>query len=408
MNEMNRVTRYGIVFAIMFMNFFIPTHGIVATTFAAMAESYPDVSASALTYVTAVVNVAQVAASIGAGVLIGRKLKYKTAGIISLLLFTVAGGFPFLMGEGLSFGALLASRCLFGLGLGAFSPIVNSTIAYLFDKENTRAFMMGAKDVFFSLGATIGNIIAGILCLISWQTTYVFYLFGIIPLVFFVIFYKEPEFVQETKKEKIKIPKTAFYYLFLLLVVMLLTQFCWNYIAFILTDMGYSSAVIGTIVTCFTVGAILGGIAYGFCYRFFKNYILFVAMIMVSLSFIIIYGASSSVSTSLLFVFGIGFFLSGFASVMFTAGIPMSLSLTVPASAIAAAMGLFFAFQNFGSFLASPVGQLFFRIVGQDAPINTIFIFGLVVALIFTVIVFITSTRDAKLAKAQKQEMNSI
>lgn len=402
MTEMNRVTRYGIVFAIMFMNFFIPTHGIVASTFAAMAKSYPHVSASALTYVTAVVNITQVIASIGAGVLIGRKLKYKTAGITALLLFTVAGGLPFLLGDSLSFGVLLASRCLFGLGLGAFSPIVNSTIAYLFDKENSRAFMMGAKDVFFSLGATIGNIVAGILCMISWQTTYVFYLFGIIPLIFFVIFYKEPEIMPEAKKEKIQIPKTAFYYLFLLLVVMLLSQFNWNYIAFILTDMGYSPAVIGTIVTCFTVGAILGGIAYGFCYRFFKNYILFAAMVMVCLSFIIIYAASLSLFTSILLVLGIGFFISGFSSVMFTAGIPMSLSLTVPASAIAAAMGLFFAFQNFGSFLASPVGQLFFSIVGQDAPINSIFIFGLVVALIFTVIVFFTSVRDAKLAKAQK------
>jgi MFS family permease len=406
MSEMKQVTRYGIVVAIMFMNFFIPTHGIVSSTFGAMAESYPNVSASALTYVTAVVNVTQVIASIGAGVLLGRKLKYRTAGIFSLFLFTLAGGLPFLLGSNLSFGILLASRCLFGLGLGAFAPIVNSSITYLFDKENTRASMMGLKDVFFSLGATFGNIIAGILCLISWQTTYVFYLFGIIPLIFFVIFYKEPAVVQESKTEKIKLPKTAFYYLFLLLIVMLLSQFNWNYIAFILTDMGYTSAVIGTIVTCFTVGAILGGLAYGIFYRFFKHFILFAAMVLISLSFVILYTASNSASTTVLFFFGLAFFLYGFASTQFTAGIPMSLSLTVPASGIAAAMGLFFACQNFGSFLASPVGQLFFSIVGEDAPINTIFILGLVVALILTVVALITSMRDSKLAKMNNQTEN--
>jgi MFS family permease len=404
MSEMKSVTRWGIVVGIMFMNFFIPTHGIVSSTFGAMAESYPDVSASALTYVTAVVNATQVIASIGAGVLLGRKLKYKTAGIISLLLFTVAGGLPFLLGSNLSFGTLLVSRCLFGLGLGAFAPIVNSTIAYLFDKENTRASMMGVKDIFFSLGATFGNLIAGVLCLISWQTTYVFYLFGIIPLIFFIIFYREPELKQEAKKEKIKLPGTAFYYLFLLLIVMLVSQFDWNYIAVILTGMGYSSAVIGTIATCFTVGAILGGLAYGVFYRLFKNYILFFAMILVTVSFILIYSASLSSSTSLLFVFGLAFLLCGFASVQFTAGIPMNLSLTVPTSAIAAAMGLFFAFQNFGSFLATPVGQLFFSIVGEDAPINTIFIFALVIAVVLTILVLFTSRRDAKLAKAQKNQ----
>lgn len=279
-----------------------------------------------------------------------------------------------------------------------------------FDKENTRASMLGIGNVCFSLGATVGNLVAGFLCLISWQTTYAFYLFGIIPLLLFVIFYKEPDVhkepvtEQQPEREKLRLPGVAWYYLFLLLIVMLLSQFNWNYIAFIATDLGYSSAVIGTIVTCFTVGAILGGFAYGIFYRLFKNYILFFAMALVIVSFAILYAATLEVFSSALIAFYLAFFISGFSSTQFTSGIPMSLSLTVPASAVAAAMGLFFAFQNIGSFLASPVGQVYFGVLGEGAPLNNIFILGIVVSVILTIVTFFTSLKNARLAKEQEHQ----
>ncbi|RBQ00105.1 MFS transporter [Bifidobacterium xylocopae] len=126
------------------------------------------------------------------GVLLGTVI----SGFVSNLLgkkYTVIAGLALSMVFGVipaffySYPAILVSRAMFGVGMGVFTPLSVSYITDLFP-EDTRNRLLGWRNSVGAIGDSIMLFIAGFLISISWHTTYLVFLFLIVPIVLVSLF----------------------------------------------------------------------------------------------------------------------------------------------------------------------------------------------------------------------------
>jgi MFS family permease len=99
-------------------------------------------------------------------------VRYRTICIISTVFYVVAGTLPYFCGTSMGFGGLLASRFVFGLAVGFFTPLTNALVSHLYDDEDKRASALGYGNAMFSVGGILSQLIGGYLCLVScWQSS---------------------------------------------------------------------------------------------------------------------------------------------------------------------------------------------------------------------------------------------
>ena len=390
------------VFAVMTMYFLVPTQGVVLATFQTISEAFPEVGFTAISYLATIVALAQIPAALFSGAVAGRKVRYRTICIWSLLLYVAAGVAPYFATTDTNFNVLLLSRFLFGLGLGAFSPLTNALVTTIYRKnEQKRASMLGYGNTIFNIAAIAAQTGGGFLCLISWQTTFLFYLVGIIPLIFVVMFLKEPEAVDTEGKERVKIPMVAYLYLLVFTITLIATYPALMFVSIIMAqhDLG-GAGLAGTLLSVFTVvGAVVAAL-FGTIYKILKNKILPISIMVNALAMFVIY-YSSSISNLPLFVSA--FVLVGIGLTGITIGTPMILSTTVSASVLAAAMGLNAAFMNAGAFLSSPYSSLVVTVSGIDDPRFVLLVSGIIMV-VFSLFMFVVIAKTANTVVAQTSD----
>ena len=378
------------VFAVMLMYFLVPTQGVVLAAFQTISEAFPDVGFTAISYLATIVALAQIPAALFSGAVAGRKVRYRTICIWSLALYVAAGVVPYFATNDTNFNMILFSRFLFGLGLGAFSPLTNALVTTIYRKnEQKRASMLGYGNTIFNIAAIAAQTGGGFLCLISWQTTFLFYLVGIIPLIAVVLFLKEPEATAEESKERVKIPMVAYLYLMIFTITLIAT---YPGADVRVDDHGAAqpgrSRPCGTLLSVFTVvGAVIAAL-FGNIYKVLKNKILPIAILINALAMFVVY-YSSAISNLPLFVSA--FVLVGFGLTGITIGTPMILSTTVSASVYAAAMGLNAAFMNAGAFLSSPYTSLIVQVSGNEDPRFVLLVSGIIMVIFSAIMMVIVS-----------------
>ncbi len=130
--------------------------------------------------------------------------------LISGLFFYLLGG----LGAGLvaSFVQLLIMRAIMGIGVGLIMPLSISLIADYFT-GNEQVQTMGLSTAISSLGGIIGNVLAGILAVISWRWSFSVYALGF-PALFLVLFYlPKPKAALHSSGDSIAhaMPKSVYY-----------------------------------------------------------------------------------------------------------------------------------------------------------------------------------------------------
>ena len=378
------------VFAVMLMYFLVPTQGVVLAAFQTISEAFPDVGFTAISYLATIVALAQIPAALFSGAVAGRKVRYRTICIWSLALYVAAGVVPYFATNDTNFNMILFSRFLFGLGLGAFSPLTNALVTTIYRKnEQKRASMLGYGNTIFNIAAIAAQTGGGFLCLISWQTTFLFYLVGIIPLIAVVLFLKEPEATAEESKERVKIPMVAYLYLMIFTITLIATYPVLMFVSMIMAQHNLGGAgLAGTLLSVFTVvGAVIAAL-FGNIYKVLKNKILPIAILINALAMFVVY-YSSAISNLPLFVSA--FVLVGFGLTGITIGTPMILSTTVSASVYAAAMGLNAAFMNAGAFLSSPYTSLIVQVSGNEDPRFVLLVSGIIMVIFSAIMMVIVS-----------------
>lgn len=112
--------------------------------------------------------------------LLGKKYTV-IAGLSISLVFGIIPAFIF------NYPAILISRAMFGVGMGIFTPLSVSYITDLFPEE-TRNRLLGWRNSVGAIGDSIMLFIAGFLINISWHTTYLVFLFLLVPILLVMFF----------------------------------------------------------------------------------------------------------------------------------------------------------------------------------------------------------------------------
>ena len=114
-------------------------------------------------------------------------------------------------------------------------------------------------------------------------------------------------------------------------------------------------AVIGTIFSLFSVGAIASALLFGPAYKFLKAYAIPAFWVVGIVGYVLWYAAHVTGNVPLFYV---AIVLAGFGTNTMTVGVPMLLSTFVAPAIVGTVMGFSYVFQNGGGFLASPIDQV--------------------------------------------------
>jgi len=392
-----KVKRLGLILTLCTVYFLVTDLGVIAPAMGVIAQAYPDVSVGTMGYLMTIVSLVTIFSGFLCGVLAGRKMKYKTLLISALLISIIAGVTPFFFGHNMPFSVLLLLRAIFGLGLGFFWPLANTSIIKFFPEEGERAKVLGYGMFSFNIGNIVCLLSGGVLATKGWNYTFLFYGIAIIPLILTIIFYKEPEHEEELKKEKIKIPGIAYYYLFLFLIAMVIAAPFYAYFSIALAESHIgTSALAGSLIAVSTIGGMLVSLLFSRLYKLLNRYIFSVSAFCVAISLMLIYFLINLGNNSIILPLAFCTFLFGIGQTLWTAGMPMAIGSAVPPAAAAASMGLLMAFQNIGSFISTPLIQ-FVLSVNKSAGTKFIFFFtGTLSAILGFAILLIVISRFKK------------
>lgn len=396
----------GVFVALMFMYFIAPLHSSVNVVSADLMSVY-GVDANAVSYMISITNLLEIPAAFVIGLVAGRKLSYRICALLATLL-VVIGGLPAILGAALPWWGIMATRCILGLGLGCFMPIVMGVITLMFAKESVRATMMSIASVCFNVGMIVLNSVAGFLGLISWNLAWGIYLLALVPFVLCAVLLNPknvpavPTTDEKGEKVKLRLPVPGWLLLVLFLGGIVMSQSLFNIGGSSIGAVVGNPAVIGTIFSLFSVGAIASAVLFGPAFKFLKANTLPVFWIIGLVGYILWYVAHVTGNVPLFYV---AIILCGFGTNTMTVGVPMILSTFVAPAIVGAIMGFSYVFQNGGGFLASPIDQLVSTVFGMDAIMSSIWIFDIVLGVIVLLGLFVVAKRANALSAQRAQQV---
>lgn len=325
-----------------------------------VAEAFPLVSETVIKLVISFPPLFMIFAALLSGFL-GQFIKHKTLIIIGLLLFIFGG-----VGAGYmnSIPMILLFRAILGIGTGLILPFSTGLIAACFD-GNTKTRLMGYSSATNSLGAIIGNILAGILAIKSWKYMFHIYWLGALVLLFIVIFLNH---LPETRKEdsvKEKLPgKVYLYCLYAFLTMMVFYLIITNLSFFIDERQLGSSRITGFLFAVSSFTMLLAGIMIPYFVKLKRFFVFFVFML-ISLG---LFGIAQTMNLPLMFLSVIS---AGFGLGLLFPYLLNCISKDVPKKMSIKAMSIGMAAAWFGQF----VSPLFFSGISNLTGLNSEIIF---------------------------------
>ncbi|WP_303202144.1 MFS transporter [Raoultibacter timonensis] len=407
MSEKTKISagQIGVFAALMCMYFIAPTHSAVNVASTGLMSTY-GVDANAISYMVSITNLLEIPAAFVIGLVAGRKLSYRVCALLATALVFI-GGLPTFLGAALPWEGILVTRAILGLGLGCFMPVVLGVITLMFQKESVRATMMSVASVIFNIGMIVTTNVAGILGAISWNLAWGIYLFSLVPFVLciFLLTPKNVPAVPETddkgEKVKIKLPVSGWLLLVLFLGGIIMSQSLFNLGGATIGAVVDNPAVIGTIFSLFSVGAIAAALLFGPAYKFLNASVIPVFWIVGIVGYVLWYVAHVTGNVALFYV---AIILAGFGTNTMTVGVPMLLSTFVAPAIVGAVMGFSYVFQNGGGFLASPIDQLVSTVAGADAIMSSVWIFNIVIGVIVLIGLFYVAKKAKKMSADKAAE----
>jgi MFS family permease len=243
--------------AISLLYFTVASNSNINVALQSIATAFPGIGLFGAQLLSSVSSIIIIPASIFARIVVEKRFKYRTLVAIGTILVTIGGTIPYFLN---SYPLILASRVVFGIGIGLYVPLLNTLVIKLFDGRK-QANMLSAAGFIISGGAIIMTLMAGAFAAIDWHMTFLTYLWGILPFIF-VWFIKEPTPTQGLSengpKEKSKLSGGVYWMCFVFIIVVL----C----------MSMLPAQLSSIITLKEMGASsLSGISFRYC-NFFLHH----------------------------------------------------------------------------------------------------------------------------------------
>lgn len=381
---------------------------IVSPAISSIAAAFPDIPLSTITYVATISSLLCIPFSLIAGALVGTKMKYKTLAIISILCIAI-GGTSAYFATG-NFGAVLASRCFVGAGIGMSVPIGNAVIARLYHGHQM-ATMQGLGIAVRNLSGVALQMLSGYLVMFSLNYCWLLHLIMIIPLILVLLFFKEPEKdtssspaadadgnSEAAPKAKAKIPWFVWFYsfaygfMFIFYYPLLL-----NMSSIVTTEGIGTSALAGTILSMYSIGGMIAGFGFGKIYKVLGRKITIPLCVALTAVFMVV-----AYFTSEPIVMMISVLISGLAVYLIWPACIVEFGEECPPARMGFASGLFYACLNTGAFLTSPYTGIIANIFGKN-PRTPLLIGAIIIAIVFVIWTIVIMSRK-KAADAAPSE----
>lgn len=284
-------------FSLLSISLLLTSPNAISGVMPALIERFPDVSRANVELLTTVPSFSMIIMIVASG-FIARAIGDKATVTIGLAIAAVCGVIPFLATG--SFAAIMASRIGFGVGLGLINSLAVSMIAKFFSGDE-KATLMGFRSAFESLGQSAMTLVAGLLVVFGWNTSFLVYLLAVPILALFALFVpKAPAGTGDAgdagtaapapAKQRVNAP--------VILIAVFLVVAVTMYIGLtvrlssVVTDSGFGTMQqASTLLSVMTIGGMLMGFVFGFINRTLKAQTLTIGLAALALGAIVIHFA---------------------------------------------------------------------------------------------------------------------
>ncbi|UWG98243.1 MFS transporter [Dehalobacter sp. DCM] len=352
-----------------------------------MSQIFPDVPFSTISMINTLPSITLIIGSILMSSILGKKISFKTAGIVSFLVFGIFGILPtFIHG---TFYQILIARVLYGFGAGLLAPIgAAAYLRYIRDYE-TRSKYLGfgkAADLF---GCFMLTLLGGWLAAIHWSYTFLAYLVAFVALVLFLLTFKEPPTMDELLKaegktdasefesaKRVKLAPRLWAIVVLSVFIGMVTgPFMMNFSSIIGSKINAGPGVAGTLLSIFVLAGVVSTVITGPLVKMFKQFSFLAGMVVAMIGCLIVANAMSVA----MFTVGILIFGLGYLAVLPI--IVLESSTLTNTAGLAWAASLFWIGMNVGNFLCSYWDGFMLKMVNGDWG-GTYYITGAAVVII--------------------------
>ena len=355
------------------MYFMISGAGATTPGIAAMGVAFPDIPQSTITMINTLPSLTIILGTLLMGAIAGKKIAYKPAAILSLIIYIVFGIMPTFMFGSASFYAILVTRVCCGYGMGLVAPLGAAVITNLFTDKDQRSKYLGRGGAWQQLGCVVLTMVGGWLAAVDVKYCFLAYLCGLVCLIVVLFCYKDTPQTQlhvdeatNAPKEKTHISGLAWVFI----IIMALAQmFCsptmMNFSNLMATQIPGQDAttvagIAGTLLSVFVLAGALGSALLNKFIKTFGRFNGLVQFLICAIGMFVIAGAHSVA----MFTVGICIFGFGWCTAIPTGNLECA-NLTNKAG-LALVASLLWAIMNVGNFFSSYWLAFIYSIVGQN------------------------------------------
>ena len=155
--------------------------GAVTPALAAFGAAFPDADPVTISLIQSLPSLTTIIGTLFIGAVAGKKIPFKVAGIIALLVYLVFGCLPAVWNDSLT--SILVARALVGFGMGMVSPLGAAIFLRLVDNKEERSKYLGRGGAMQQAGCVVLTLLGGFLCAIDWRLTFWAYGLALVALL---------------------------------------------------------------------------------------------------------------------------------------------------------------------------------------------------------------------------------
>ena len=393
--------RIMLIIALLSLNVVEQAASVVNATIPGMAKSFPQESLVNIELVTTVVSIFVTIFVLISGAVVRYIGQRKTA-ILGLIIATISSLIP---AVSTNFTVIFISRAVLGIGIGLANPLAISLIGSFFTGD-TRAKLLGWRSAIAGVGTSIMTYLAGQLLVFNWHAAYWVYLLFVPTLLLFIFFVPEPNSTEEensvsTQDNEVKTTTHDGLILITLLTLLIFVFLSGGMILAIKLPTYFIDFHIGSATqasnawSMYNIANVIGGILFGYAYRYLNNYILPLGRLFYGLG-IFLTSFTRNLSLIYLLCFATGIFGALVIPYIFNKISESFSTSKAPFYTSIALVG-----SNLGSFLAPYSGQL----MGQTA-VKAIFHSGLILIILAIIILIVFVLQNGRRQNDSKIKIN--
>lgn len=357
--EMSKKPAFAVSFGICMLYLLNSGNGAATGALFVLSQVYPDVPFATITMINTLPSITLIIGSLLMSSILGKKISFKNAGIVSFLVFGFFGILPTFMHD--TFYQILIARVLYGFGAGLLAPIGAAAYLRYIRDYDTRSKYLGYGKAADLLGCTILTFIGGWLAAANWSYTFLVYAVAFVALVLFLITFKEPPTVEEILKaegktdgsefeaaKRVKLAPGIWAIVVLSVFIGMVTgPFMMNFSGIMAAKINAGPGVAGTLLSIFVLAGVVSTMVTGPWVKLFKKYSFLVGMAIAMIGCIIVANAMSVA------MFTVGILVFGFGYLAVLPLIVLESSTLTNTAGLAWAGSLFWIGMNIGNFLCS-------------------------------------------------------